>query len=65
MTRIIKIGSTTLTADESLSALSLDELRERLKSSFPEVTEATIREHTDPETGVQYVEFLPRAGRKG
>ena len=63
MTRIFKIGSTQIVEDESMQGLSIDEVKARLKSSFPEVAQATVREKTEGE--VTYVEFLPRPGRKG
>jgi hypothetical protein len=65
MTRIFKIGSTKIAEDESMAGLSLDEIRERLKSMYPEVAEATVREKEDAETDVTFVEFLARPGRKG
>ncbi len=63
MTRIFKIGSTTIVEDESLRGLSVEQVRERLKGAFPEVAQAAVREKTEGE--VTYVEFLPRPGRKG
>ncbi len=63
MTRIFKIGSTQVVEDPSLQNLTTDEIRERLKASFPEVAEATVRERTEGDT--TFLEFLPRAGRKG
>jgi hypothetical protein len=63
MFRIFKIGSTQIVEDESMQGLSIDEVKARLKSSFPEVAQATVREKTEGE--VTYVEFLPRPGRKG
>lgn len=65
MTRIFKIGTTKIAEDESMAELSLDEIRERLKPLYPEVAEATIREKEDAESGITFVEFLPRPGRKG
>jgi hypothetical protein len=65
MTRIFKIGSVKIAEDSSLAGLNLDEVREYLKPMYPEVAEATIREKTDAETGVTFVEFLARPGRKG
>jgi hypothetical protein len=43
--------------------ISLDEVREILRLSFPEVAQATIREKTEGD--VTFYEFLPVAGRKG
>ena len=65
MARIFKIGTTKIVEDESMAQMSLDEVREHLKMAYPEVAEATVREKVDAETGVNFVEFLPRPGRKG
>jgi hypothetical protein len=63
MTRIFKIGSTKIVEDESMQGLTIDEIKDRLKSTFPEVAQATIRERE--ENGTLFVEFLPKPGRKG
>lgn len=65
MSRIFKIGTTKIVEDESMAGLSLDEIREQLKIAYPEVAEATVREKIDAEAGITYIEYLPRAGRKG
>ncbi len=65
MARIFKIGTTKIAEDESMANLSLDAVRDQLKIAYPEVAEATVREKTDAATGVTFVEFLPRPGRKG
>ncbi len=63
MTRIFKIGSTKIVEDESMQGLSLDEVRNHLKTSFPEVAQAAVQEKTEGD--IIYVEFLPKPGRKG
>ncbi|MBN1121801.1 MAG: hypothetical protein JXJ17_12035 [Anaerolineae bacterium] len=63
MTRIFRIGSTKIVEDESTQGRSLDEVREILRLSFPEVAQATVREKIEGD--VNYVEFLPKPGRKG
>jgi hypothetical protein len=63
MPRVFKIGSTRIVADDSLRQMDNEAVRERLKSSFPEVALATIRERE--ENGTLFVEFLPKPGRKG
>ncbi len=65
MTRIFKIGTTTITEDDSLRDLGIDEIREHLKASFPEVSNATVRETVDEENGITYVSFMAAPGRKG
>lgn len=64
-TRIFKIGSTKIAEDESMAGLDLEAIRERLKTNFPEVAKATIREKHDEATDTLFVEFLPQPGRKG
>jgi hypothetical protein len=63
MTRIFKIGTTTIVEDESMVGLSIDEVRERLANAFPEVTTATVRQKQEGD--VLFVSFHARAGRKG
>ena len=63
MTRIFKVGTAKIVEDESMQGLSIEEVRDHLKPTHPEVAEATIREKTEGET--TFVEFLPRPGRKG
>ncbi len=63
VTRIFKTGSTTIVEDETMRGLSVEEVRDILKATYPEVANATVRERQEGDTFV--VEFLPRAGRKG
>jgi len=63
--RIFKVGTTTIVEDETLAGRGLDEIREILQRSYPEVAHATIRERDDPDSGYHIVEFLPRVGTKG
>ena len=63
-TRVIKIGATRIVADASMSALSAEAIRSLLKTSYPEVAHATIRE-TTLEDGTQLLDFLAQPGRKG
>lgn len=63
ITRIFKIGSSQIVADESIRHLDNESVRERLKGTYPELSHATIRERE--EDGVLFVEFIPRPGRKG
>lgn len=63
MNRVFKIGNDRILDDASTQHLSAEEVRDRLKQSYPEVAHATIREAEVD--GVLYVEFLPQAGRKG
>lgn len=61
--KIFKIGAATIVADDSLTDLPHDAIRNLLKTQYPEVAHATIREHH--KDGMHIIEFLPRPGRKG
>ena len=62
--RIFKIGATTIVEDDSLTGKTLDEVKDILKRTYPEVAHATIRERT-LEDGTVVLDFIPVAGRKG
>ena len=62
--RVFKIGATRIVEDASTAGLNNEQLRSLLKSSYPEVANATIRESTTGD-GTRVLEFLPIAGRKG
>jgi len=62
--RVFVIGTTRIVEDNSMSSLSNDQIRALLKSTYPEVAHATVRERTDT-NGNRLVEFLPVPGRKG
>jgi PRTRC genetic system protein C len=62
--RIFKIGATRIVADETAAELSAEQVRQLLKATYPEVTNATTRE-TTLEDGTRVLEFLPQPGRKG
>ena len=63
MSRIFKIGSTKIVENESMAGLSVEEIRDRLKTKFPEVAKATVRQREVD--GVTYIEFMAAPGRKG
>jgi len=62
--RIFKIGTTTIVEDESLAGKSLDEIKDILKRTYPEVAHATVRE-TTLEDGSTCYHYINRPGRKG
>jgi PRTRC genetic system protein C len=62
--RVFKTGAVRIVEDASMSGLSNEEVRSLLKSSYPEVANATIRE-SQLEDGTPLIEFLPQPGRKG
>lgn len=63
MGRIFKIGSTKIADDDTTAQMTTEQVRNHLKTSFPEVAEATVREKSEGD--ITFVEFLPRPGRKG
>ncbi|MFZ2880441.1 MAG: hypothetical protein WA009_12945 [Phototrophicaceae bacterium] len=63
LSRVFKIGAARIVETEAMSGLSSDQVRELLKTSYPEVANATVRERD--ENGLRVVEFLPQPGRKG
>jgi PRTRC genetic system protein C len=63
LTRVFKVGATRVVEDPSMFGLSNEQVRDLLKTSYPEITNATIRERD--ENGLRVVEFLPQPGRKG
>ena len=62
--RVFKIGTTTLVEDDTLAGKTLDEIKDILKQTYPEVTHATVRERT-LDDGTAVIDFLPKPGRKG
>jgi len=62
-TRVFKIGATRIVEDPSMSGATNEQVRDLLKTSYPEIANATIRERE--ENGLRVVEFLPQPGRKG
>jgi PRTRC genetic system protein C len=61
--RVFKIGATRIVEDPSMAALTNEQVRDLLKTSYPEIANATLRERE--ENGLRVVEFLPQPGRKG
>lgn len=61
--RIFKIGSNRVVEDESMREMSNEQVQETLAFQYPEIANATI--HTTEKDGNLFVEFLPKAGRKG
>ncbi len=61
--RVFKTGTTRIVEGASMSGLSNEQVRDLLKTSYPEIANATIRERD--ENGIRIVEFLAQPGRKG
>jgi hypothetical protein len=61
--RVFKIGATRIVEDASMSQIDNEAIRDLLKTSYPEIANATMRERD--ENGLRVVEFLPQPGRKG
>jgi hypothetical protein len=65
LTRVFKIGSVRIVEDESMQGRSAKDVQKMLAPLYPQVENATIREHTDEASGVVEISYLPAAGRKG
>lgn len=63
MSRVFKIGATRIVEDPSMSEWTNEQARDLLKTNYPEIANATLREREENEMRV--VEFLPQPGRKG
>ena len=61
--RVIDIGGTKLTLDESLSGKSLEELKKVLATTMPELKTGTVTETA--QGGVSTITVKAKAGRKG
>jgi hypothetical protein len=64
-TRIFKIGSVRIVEDETMQGKTAKEIQKMLAPLYPQIENATIRQHTDEATGVTEVSYLPAVGRKG
>lgn len=62
--RIFKTGSTIITEAPEMRGLSINQVQEVLKHTYPELAHATVRETTQSD-GTLLIEFLPAVGRKG
>lgn len=62
--RIFKIGPHRIVEDASTSHLNAEQIRTLLKTQYPEVAHATVREYTTDD-GQPILEYLPQPGRKG
>ena len=63
LTRVFKTGTTVITESPEMRAMTIDQIKQVLKTTYPEVAHATVRERVEGETLV--IEFLPVAARKG
>jgi PRTRC genetic system protein C len=63
LSRVFKVGAARIVETDAMRDLTNEQVRELLKTSYPEVANATIRERE--ENGLHVVEFLPQPGRKG
>ncbi len=61
--RVFKIGAARVVEDASTEALSNEQVRDLLKSTYPEVANAAIHEGVEGDTKI--VSFLAQPGRKG
>lgn len=63
--RVFKIGSVRLVEDAALAGKTPQEVQQLLAPLYPQIENASLRESTDPDTGLTLIEWLPRPGRKG
>lgn len=63
MARIFKTGSNRIVETEAMAGLAIEEVQTMLKTTYPEVANATIRTTESGDDTI--VEFLPQPGRKG
>ncbi|MEO1666743.1 MAG: PRTRC system protein C [Chloroflexota bacterium] len=61
--RIFKIGTQRIVEDDSMTGMTNEQVQEMLAFSHPEVANAKIA--TTEKDGKLYIEFIPKAGRKG
>lgn len=61
--RVFKIGATHIVEDASMADATNEQIADLLRTSYPEVANAVVRERG--ENGLRIVEFLPQPGRKG
>lgn len=61
--RVFKIGATKILETAATEGRTAEQVRELLKSAYPEIANSTVRERDD--NGYRVVEFLPQPGRKG
>ena len=62
--RVFKTGATRIVEDASMKDMTVAQVQQTLKASYPEIANATIRESVNAD-GQKVFEFLPVAGRKG
>ncbi len=62
--RVFVIGATKIVEDDSTRGMTAEQVRNLLKTAYPEVAHATIRER-DTAEGQHVVEFMVSPGRKG
>ena len=63
--RVFKIGSVRIVEDESMQGKSAKEIQKMLAPLYPQIENATIREHTDEESGITEITYHAAPGRKG
>jgi PRTRC genetic system protein C len=61
--RLFKIGTARIAEDAATAQLSNEQVRTLLKSQYPEIANATIRETVSGET--RLIEYIQQPGRKG
>jgi len=63
LTRVFKTGTTVITESPETRGLTIDQIKHLLKTTYPEVAHATVRERVEGDMLI--VDFLPQIGKKG
>lgn len=62
--RQIQIGAHRIIEDASTAHYTAEQIRSLLRTQYPEVAHATVREYTSPD-GQRVLSFMAQPGRKG
>ena len=61
--RVFQIGANRIAEDSTTAQLNSEQIRQLLKSQYPEIANATIRETVSGD--IRTISFTPVPGRKG
>lgn len=61
--RLFRIGTTIISESAATQDLTPEQVRQRLKTAWPEIAHAALRETREGDTLL--IDFTPQAGRKG
>ena len=61
--RLFRTGGTVISESAATQGLSIEQVLQRLKTAYPEIAHASVRETRDGDTLI--VDYTAQAGRKG